>query len=42
MNIGFKESLNRELKSDRFCLSDEELVEAVVAFANTEGGVIYL
>ena len=42
MNIGFKESLNREFKSDRFCLSDEELVEAVVAFANTEGGVIYL
>ena len=34
------ETLVTEFKSDRTCLSDRELVEAVVAMANTDGGVI--
>ncbi len=34
------ETLTVEFKSDRACLSDRELVEAVVAMANTDGGVI--
>lgn len=34
------ETLTAEFKSDRGCLSDRELVEAVVAMANTDGGVI--
>lgn len=36
------ESLTVEFKSDRKKLSDEVLIDAVVAFANTEGGDIYL
>ena len=31
-----------EFKSDRKRLSDEALIDAVVAFANTEGGELYL
>lgn len=42
MNIGFKEDMTNEFKSDRKKLSDEELIEAVVAFTNTEGGALYL
>lgn len=42
MNIGFKEDLLNEFKSDRDKLSDDIIVEAVVAFSNTEGGKFYL
>lgn len=42
MNIGFKEDLLNEFKSDRDKLSDDIIVEAVVAFSNTEGGKLYL
>ena len=41
-NIGFKEDLTHEFKSDRTCLSDGDIIDAVVAFANTEGGDLYL
>ena len=41
MGIEKKESLTVEFKSDRKRLSDSVLVDAVVAMANTEGGVIY-
>jgi ATP-dependent DNA helicase RecG len=37
-----KESLTVEFKSDRKKLSDSDIFEAVVAFANTEGGDLYL
>lgn len=37
-----KDSLTVEFKSDRKKLSDDVLIDAVVAFANTEGGDIYL
>lgn len=37
-----KESLTVEFKSDRKKLSDDALIDAVVAFANTEGGDLYL
>ncbi|MDR3121157.1 MAG: putative DNA binding domain-containing protein [Clostridiales bacterium] len=40
--IGFQESLTIEFKSDRSRLSDNDLVDAVVAFANTDGGIIYV
>lgn len=42
MNIGFNENLINEFKSDQKKLSDEEIVEAVVAFANTDGGDLFL
>ena len=42
MNIGLKESLTIEFKSDRKKLHDDEIIEAVVAFANTEGGDLFL
>ena len=42
MNIGFKEDLTIEFKSDKKKLPDSDLVDAVVAFANTNGGDIYL
>lgn len=41
-NIGFCENLSNEFKSDRNCLSDTELIDAVVAFSNTDGGNLYL
>ncbi|MDR1136613.1 MAG: putative DNA binding domain-containing protein [Clostridiales Family XIII bacterium] len=41
-NIGFSESLTLEFKSDRAKLSDSEIIDAVVAFANTDGGELYL
>ena len=41
-NIGFKEDLTNEFKSDRTCLSDGDIIDAVVAFANTDGGDLYL
>ena len=31
-----------EFKSDRKCLSDKELINAVVALANTDGGIVFL
>jgi len=37
-----KETLTVEFKSDRKCLSDKELLEAVVCLANSAGGSIYL
>lgn len=40
--IGFEENLINEFKSDKKCLPDNNIVDAVVAFANTEGGDIYL
>lgn len=42
MNIGFNEDMINEFKSDQNKLGDEELIEAVVAFANTDGGDLYL
>lgn len=41
-NIGFSESLTIEFKSDQAKLPDNEIVDAVVAFANTDGGELYL
>jgi ATP-dependent DNA helicase RecG len=37
-----QESLTCEFKSDRQCLSDKDLIEAVVCMANSNGGEIYL
>lgn len=37
-----KETLEVEFKSDLKCLSDTDLIDAVVAFANTSGGDLYL
>jgi ATP-dependent DNA helicase RecG len=41
-NIGFAETLTVEFKSDVKRLSDEDIIDAVVAFANTDGGCLYL
>lgn len=41
-SIPLQESLTCEFKSDRLCLSDKELIEAVVCMANGQGGEIYL
>lgn len=41
-NIGFKENLVNEFKSDKTCLPDSDIIDAVVAFANTDGGDLYL
>ncbi|MFA5698183.1 MAG: RNA-binding domain-containing protein [Sphaerochaeta sp.] len=40
--IGLSESLSIEFKSDQKRLTDSEIIEAVVAFANTQGGDLYL
>ncbi|MBQ5311919.1 MAG: ATP-binding protein, partial [Oscillospiraceae bacterium] len=42
MNIGFKEDMTVEFKSDRAKLSDSDLIDTIVAFANTNGGDLYL
>lgn len=42
MNIGFKEDLHNEFKSDRNKLSDSDIIDAVIAFANTDGGDLYI
>lgn len=42
MALPEKETLTVEFKSDRNRLSDDELVEAVVALANTQGGELYI
>lgn len=34
--IGFQEDLSHEFKSDKTCLPDNDIIDAVVAFANTE------
>ena len=41
-NIGLIEDLRTEFKSDVKKLSEETIVEAVVALANTEGGTLYI
>lgn len=40
--IPYKESMLVEFKSDRKCYPDKDLVEAIVAMANTDGGELYL
>ena len=40
--IGFSEDLTHEFKSDRTCLPDNDIIDAVVAFADTDGGELYL
>lgn len=42
MNIPKKETLTIEFKSDQKKLSDDTLIESVVALANTHGGFLYL
>lgn len=37
-----KESLTVEFKSDRRAVSDDAIIDAIVAFANTDGGDLYL
>lgn len=41
-DIPNKESLTIEFKSDRKCLSDSDIIDAVVGLANTDGGTLYL
>jgi ATP-dependent DNA helicase RecG len=41
-NIGFSESLTVEFKNDQAKIPDNEVIDAVVAFANTNGGELYL
>lgn len=44
-NIGFNEDLVNEFKSDKTCLPDGDIIDAIVAivaFANTDGGDLYL
>lgn len=41
-NIGTKENLTVEFKSDVSRLPDGDIIDAVVAFANTDGGDLYL
>lgn len=36
------ESLEVEFKSDRDCLNDDDLVEALICMANAQGGTLYL
>jgi ATP-dependent DNA helicase RecG len=40
--LDFREDIKTEFKSDEKCLGDEDIIEAVVAFANTKGGCLYL
>ena len=42
MNIGFRENMTIEFKSDLKKLSDDVIIESVVAFANTDGGKFFL
>ena len=37
-----KETMTIEFKSDKNCLPDSDIIDVVVAFANTEGGTLYL
>ena len=40
--VDLGESLEREFKSDRVRLSDKDIVEDIVAMANTNGGVLLI
>jgi len=40
--IGFFEDMTHEFKSDQKRLPDSDLIDAVVAFSNTDGGELYL
>ena len=42
MRIGFSEDLTHEFKSDIVRISDSDIVDAIVAFANTDGGELYI
>ena len=42
VNIGLKENLVIEFKSDVKCLSDNDIIDSVVAFAKKDGGELYL
>jgi len=42
MTLPSSESLTVEFKSDRRCLPDRDLIEAVVCMANAQGGDVYL
>lgn len=42
MNIGFRETLTIEFKSDKNKLPDSDIIDAVIAFANTDGGELFL
>lgn len=42
MNIGFRENITIEFKSDLKKLSNDVIIESVVAFANTNGGRFFL
>lgn len=42
MNIGFRENMTIEFKSDLKKLSDDVIIESVVAFANSDGGKFFL
>lgn len=37
-----KETMTIEFKSDKNCLPDNDIIDVVVAFANTDGGTLYL
>ncbi len=41
-HIGMKESMTVEFKSDLKSLPDNDLIDAIVAFANADGGELYL
>ena len=41
-NIPEKETLTIEFKSDKKPLTDNDIIDAIVAFANTDGGDLYL
>ncbi|MBQ3284209.1 MAG: putative DNA binding domain-containing protein [Ruminococcus sp.] len=40
--IGIAESISVEFKSDKQCISDNGIIDAIVAFANTDGGELYI
>lgn len=42
MNIGFKVDLHNEFQSDIKKISDSDIIDAVIAFANTDGGNLYI
>lgn len=42
LKLPAKETLTIEFKSDLKCLSDNDIIDAIVGLANTEGGQLYL
>jgi len=36
------ESITVEFKSDQGCLSDKDLIAAIISLANTDGGYLFL